>query len=432
MRVGVFAGPQSSGGLTFEVGILSALSRLARQSRHEFVLLAPSVEIHNFLQQKLAGKNITIPIVTPTFEPALPPAIEARWRDNSFFKRILTDLGNYMGLGKSRDEQITKVIAPPTEKIVQTDEEVVQTMENLAYENGVQVIWFVDQTYNYVPDIPYFATLWDLQHRLQPFFPEVSSGGRWEHREKGLSTYLQRASMVIVGSHTAKAEVERFYGVPTERIRILPHPTPEFVLNPPLVDDNDVLRKFDLSNGYLFYPAQFWAHKNHVNILLALKLLGEKYGVHLNLVLVGKDGGNGKYIRRQIEDLNLTSQVKILGVVSQDELIALYRHALALTYVTFFGPDNLPPLEAFALDCPVIASSVQGAQEQLGNAALLVNPADPAEIAWAIYEIYHNAKLRATLVRHGKKRAARWNSDDFVREVFKILDTFEPFRRSWM
>ncbi len=52
--------------------------------------------------------------------------------------------------------------------------------------------------------------------------------------------------------------------------------------------------------------------------------------------------------------------------------------------MTFFGPENLPPLEAFALKCPVIASNVSGSEEQLGDAAILVNPVNPEEIAQAI------------------------------------------------
>jgi glycosyltransferase involved in cell wall biosynthesis len=195
--------------------------------------------------------------------------------------------------------------------------------------------------------------------------------------------------------------------------------------------DKDTLNKYGISAGYLFYPAQFWAHKNHINLLLALNLLREKHGLALNMIFVGSNYGNEEYVRQKIEELNIASQVKILGFVPQSDLIALYRQALALTYVTFFGPDNLPPLEAFALECPVIASSVPGAQEQLGDSALLVDPADPEDIALAIRKICEDSKLRATLIQRGKKRAAEWTGDDFVRGVFGILDEFEPFRRSW-
>jgi glycosyltransferase involved in cell wall biosynthesis len=109
----------------------------------------------------------------------------------------------------------------------------------------------------------------------------------------------------------------------------------------------------------------------------------------------------------------------------------LYRNALALTYVTFFGPENLPPLEAFALGCPVIASNVSGAQEQLGDAAMLVDPKDEEQIANAIKLVHDDLHVRRTLVERGIHRASKWTGEDFVRSVFSILDEFEPIRRCW-
>ena len=112
-------------------------------------------------------------------------------------------------------------------------------------------------------------------------------------------------------------------------------------------------------------------------------------------------------------------------------MVGLYRNAFALTYLTFFGPENLPPLEAFALGCPVIASDVAGAQEQLGECALLVDPKSPEEIASAIKSLRDDPDLRKTLVDCGFSRASRFTGRDYVRGVFRILDEFEPIRRCW-
>ena len=114
-----------------------------------------------------------------------------------------------------------------------------------------------------------------------------------------------------------------------------------------------------------------------------------------------------------------------------EDLIALYRGAFALAYVTFFGPENLPTLEAFALGCPVVASDVAGAREQLGDAALLVDPKDPSSIATAIKALYDDANLRQTLIEKGRVRAESRQQKHFVRGVFDALDEFEPVRRCW-
>ncbi len=191
------------------------------------------------------------------------------------------------------------------------------------------------------------------------------------------------------------------------------------------------MTKYRIPEGYLFYPAQFWPHKNHVGLLLAVNLLRERYGLILPVVFVGYDKGNLRYVRRVVDELDLSTQVHFLGFVSQEDLVGLYRNAFALTYLTFFGPDNLPPLEAFALGCPVIASNVSGAQEQLGDAALLVDPRDEEQIALAVKSLHDDPALRQTLVQRGLQRAAKWTGEDFVRSVFSILDEFKPVLRCW-
>ena len=149
------------------------------------------------------------------------------------------------------------------------------------------------------------------------------------------------------------------------------------------------------------------------------------------LVFVGSDKGNQEYIKKLVAELQLSTQVHFLGFVPQSDLVSLYQHAFALVFTTFFGPDNLPPLEAFALGCPVIASNVAGAQEQLGDAALLVDPKDEKQIALAIKSLRDRPELRSTLVQRGLERASRWTGQDYIKGVFSILDELERVRRCW-
>jgi glycosyltransferase involved in cell wall biosynthesis len=88
-------------------------------------------------------------------------------------------------------------------------------------------------------------------------------------------------------------------------------------------------------------------------------------------------------------------------------------------------------LEAFALGCPVIASNVSGASEQLGEAALLVDPREPVQIAAAIRQVYQDKQTRNDLIQKGLTRSTKWTSRDFVRGVFAAFDDFARVRRSW-
>jgi glycosyltransferase involved in cell wall biosynthesis len=280
-------------------------------------------------------------------------------------------------------------------------------------------------------DEPYFATVWDLQHRLQPWFPEVSSWGRWRYRENALREVLQRAVAVITPNRVGKEELIQFYDVPPDRITCLAHPTPSFALKNAQGRAIDSISDRVLPERFLLYPAQFWPHKNHVNLIAALKLLKDRDGIVIKLVLVGSDAGNLAHVQNVVESWQMQDSVTFLGFVSRSDLIYLYQNAFALTYLSYFGPENLPPLEAFALGCPVIASAVTGSKEQYGEAALLVDPTNVEAIAAAIKLVHENPRERDALVARGHARAQRWTAKDYVAGVLKMLDEFEPIRRCW-
>ena len=394
MNVGVFLedfSPDVGGGYTIQADVFQSLLELAGESRHTFTIFCRRPEE---IQAQLKSNHI---------------------RAVAFPGKTVERLTSKVARGLNAFREKRKLS---------------NRLEQLAREAAVEFMWFVGAEAIQI-DIPYMAIVWDLQHRLQPWFPEVSEHGVWEQRETFYATFLRRASVIIAGTEAGRAEIERFYQVTPERIKILPHPTPRYLQDLTPQDEKQVLKKYNLSEKYLFYPAQFWPHKNHANLLLALQTLRDKYQLSLHAAFAGSDKGNMAYIKRLADKLKLTEQVHFLGFVPQQDLIALYRNAFALAYVTFFGPENLPPLEAFKLGCPVVASKVSGAEEQLGDAALLVDPAEPEEMARVIKSLQTDAELRQTLIERGAARASLWTGEDFVKGVFSTLDEFERVRRTW-
>lgn len=298
-------------------------------------------------------------------------------------------------------------------------------LDRLVSDAGLDFLWCLGPD---VPSLetPFAMTVWDLQHRLQPFFPEVSRGGTWEARERYYAACLRRAALVITGTQVGRDELTRFYQLSKERIVVLPHPAPAWPESER--PDQEVLSTHAIEPGYLFYPAQFWPHKNHVGLLEALARLGTDAPV---LVLTGSDhGGNRRHVEAAIRQRGLDTKVRVLGFVPRVDLPALYRNALALTYVSYFGPENLPPLEAFSQRCPVIAARVPGSVDQLGEAALLVDPNDPDEIAGAVRAVT-NEGTREELVTRGEQRAAQRTSEGFVEGALAAIHRFEPIRRNW-
>jgi glycosyltransferase involved in cell wall biosynthesis len=141
--------------------------------------------------------------------------------------------------------------------------------------------------------VPYITAVHDLQHRLQPEFKEVSADGRFEEREFVFGNTCRYANAILVDSEVGREDIIACYGVlpiNPERVAVLP-----FVLPPSyeaLATDAEVetIEQNDLPARFLFYPAQFWPHKNHRRIVEALVLLHRK-GIDAPLVLVGGNDG---------------------------------------------------------------------------------------------------------------------------------------------
>ncbi len=413
MNVGIFCEeivPTQGGGYTFTSEILQAILSLSSESSHSFVVISRHPERPQMLS---------------SFDNVRYFSVEASSSERLHYKLSFLKT------------TIRETLKHPR-NLLKTKPWRSQFVEDQLVANHIDIVWSIGDGFLSM-ELPYIMTIWDLQHRLQPYFPEMSYQGSWNKREhgrteqgQGYATSLRRATVILTGTEVGKAEIEQFYQVPSERIKVLPFPVPQFALATlPTNHDQQVLDTYQLRNGYLFYPAQFWTHKNHVNLLLAIQWLRDQHGLVFQVAFSGADQGNLPYIRELVEEIGLSAQVKFLGFVPQEDLIVLYRNAFALTFVTFFGPDNLPPLEAFALGCPVIASNVAGAQEQLEDAALLVDPKDPKQIAGAVKLLWEDSALRQTLINRGKVRSSRQTRESYVRSAFTILDEFAAIRRCW-
>lgn len=302
-------------------------------------------------------------------------------------------------------------------------------LNEAAMRHRVDMIWSLSVTMAQI-DIPHILPVWDLQHCLQPFFPEVSSGTEYQNRHNGYSGTLPRATYILTGTQAGKDEISLFYRIPPERIVVNPLPLPQYI-SPERVEMPAELKPLGLvPQRFLFYPAQFWPHKNHVLLLEAIRLLKSK-GAEYQLVLTGSDYGNLPYIRRRIAEMGLERDVLLPGFVETESLLWLYQNSLALTYPSLFGPDNIPPIEAFAAGCPVVAARVNGSQEQLGAAALLVDPRDEKCWVSAILRLTQEAGLRESLVAKGRRVAAERTAEIYVRKVFQLIDDFAAIRRCW-
>lgn len=236
----------------------------------------------------------------------------------------------------------------------------------------------------------------DLMHRYEPHFEEYQHG-EFDRRERHYSLICKYASGILVDSNIGKSHVLESYQPPDSKVHILPFVPPFYLLDAVNVN---VKKKYSLPDSYIFYPAQFWEHKNHINLLLAQKRLKDE-GLDIHLVLVGSKKNNYTKVLREIGLLGLQDNVSILGYVSNDDMASLYQSAHATVFVSLLGPTNIPPMEALLVGSPLICSNVYGMPDQVNGAALLVDPKSPVDIAEKIKHSFTNCESAIGRVAQG-------------------------------
>jgi glycosyltransferase involved in cell wall biosynthesis len=276
---------------------------------------------------------------------------------------------------------------------------------------------------------PFVMPIYDLNHRLQPEFPEVSAFGENNIREYVNQNACQYATLILVDSEVGKADVLRFYGdlIDADRIRVLPyHPRFRQDITPGTSDLARIANKYRLPGRYFFYPAQFWHHKNHELIVRALHLLAQDDAETISVVLCGSYAGyipalNFKRVMALVEELGISDRIHYLGRVPDEDMPALYQLSAGLVMPTFFGPTNIPPLEAWNFGRPVITSDIPGVREQIGDAGLLVDPRSPADLARAMRQLWQDEALGVELAERGHRRLAGHSWERFVSAVEGIV-----------
>jgi glycosyltransferase involved in cell wall biosynthesis len=247
-------------------------------------------------------------------------------------------------------------------------------------ENGINILYYLTPSFNKY-NYPYIATCWDLGFKSSYSFPEFSMNGSFEMRKNFAEKVYQKAFAIICESNAGKNDLIFYERINPQRIFVLP------MIEGPVVDllvekstQIEILKKHNLNESeYFYYPAQFWSHKNHINLLKAFKLIVNKNN-KLKLVLTGSDKGNLDYVKEFILTHNIEHQVIICGFVELEEVYTFYKNSIALVYPSLLGPTNMPLIEAQRLGVKVVCSNLPGHIEQLGNKAAYFDPTDYIDI----------------------------------------------------
>lgn len=215
----------------------------------------------------------------------------------------------------------------------------------------------------------------DLMHKFYKFREVYRFDIRF-YRDSLYKSLAKSNATVVVDSKVGVEHWIRFYGRGND-VRAIP-----FYAS--LVRDKSksstLIKELGL-DSYLFYPAAFWSHKNHINLVKAVKELVTHSDLTFKIVFCGKPNAMLVKIKDEINKLNLGAYFEILDFISDDDLVELYVNSKGLIYPSYFGPTNIPPLEAISLNVPIAVSNVFEPKNIYGRDILTFDPDNIQEIS---------------------------------------------------
>jgi glycosyltransferase involved in cell wall biosynthesis len=259
----------------------------------------------------------------------------------------------------------------------------------------------------FLTNIPSIFHPHDLQHIHFPHF-----FSRWDRltREVLYRSFCNQAEMVSVASSWTKNDLVKYLGLPSEKIKVVPlAPTTEAYDIPSEEDLLKTRAKYALPRDFVFFPAQTWAHKNHIGLINAVSQIRKESGLEIALVFSGKITDYFQEIQKRIVQLGLSDQIHFLGFVSSLELHCLYRLCRCVVIPTRFEAASFPLWEAFYAGSPAACSNVTSLPKQAGNSAMIFDPENTMEMAGIIRRLWADKKLRRELSARGKKNVSRFS-----------------------
>jgi glycosyltransferase involved in cell wall biosynthesis len=283
----------------------------------------------------------------------------------------------------------------------------------------------------YDPSVPVVSTVYDLQYKRYPLF--FSPRELYYRDQHFMHTARVAARLVCISEYvrqTVVRQVEDPTRVLTSYIRLWKR-----IEKPDARAAREVRGRLKLTAGdYLFYPANFWPHKNHAMLLTAFALYRSRHPEsRMKLVFTGAPVGRMAYLQeRAAGRLGLSEHVVFAGFLPDEEFAGLLEGCRAVIFPSLYEGFGMPVMEAMAFGKPVACGNVTSLPEVADGAALLFDPRRPMEIAEAIQRIAHDDELVERLTAEGFRRVREFGKDGQMAreylEIFKqVLGSRGPF-----
>ena len=309
---------------------------------------------------------------------------------------------------------------------------------NFIKKNNYDLIVFLGPSpmSKFCKDIGFISNIWDLDHKKNSQFPEHNLNNNYENKEKLFKEIVTRAFKIVVPHHSNKIDLINFYKTTEDKINIqnfipmLPTIYKEKSKN---TDYNSIYDKFKLpkEKKIIFYPAQFWAHKNHKYIIDVAKILKTKKNDKYLFIFCGGNKGNFIYVKDLILKNQLTDYLKIFTFLSDDEVISLYKNCNAVVMPTFCGPTNLPIYESFFFKKIIFYTKNLIPNDPINEHLIEIDITSPKDLYEKLDICFDKPKIASMTQINFEYYELVCNEENFKINYEKMFDEFSYLINRW-
>ena len=270
------------------------------------------------------------------------------------------------------------------------------------------------------PGMPLVSVIHDLQHRD---YPQFFSSYEIEQRDSFLVDVSRRAAAIICVSDYTRRSAVKYLRIPPERTYTVHNCIQTRLNNPEAKKVPAHLGTLGISGRrYMFYPANFWPHKNHRMLLTSYGMfLSRNPDQEIDLVFTGALDNLQEELKEACKQMGLANRVHFLGFLPEDQIAAVWEGCEILIFPSLYEGFGIPVLEAMSFGKPVLCSNVAGLPEVAGEAALYFDPRKPGDIARCIERLVCDESLAAGLISKGRRRVVDFQPEDMSRRYLEIF-----------
>ena len=267
-------------------------------------------------------------------------------------------------------------------------------------------------------NVPTCLVIHDLAFEHYPEHFVLAQRLYWRHYSP---LFARKAARIATVSTFSKTDLVKQYGISENKIDVVYNGAHD-EYRPLNIEERELVKK-QYADGceYFVFAGALHPRKNIVNLLKAFVLFKQRQYTNMKLVIAGRPAWKYEEVEEMKVTMPFKDDVKWVGYMNVDELSKLTGSAYALVYASLFEGFGIPILEALQCDVPAIVSNTSSMPEVAGNAALLVDPSDPEDIAAKMHLLYKDEALRKKLIINARLQIKNFSWDSSAKKLWDCM-----------